>query len=164
MHQIFKHNESVRISRLVMLLLAAPTSVFFMFGDHRFGRNFLGLCKSLVQFQLMLISSILFYRLSPWHPLAQYPGPLLCKASKIYWLIATRNGNQHKVLAKLHKKYGDIVRTGVFLFGFYYSDLFASLKLHCLFKVQMKYPSRTHWPSTLLWVHQGSRRVNVSRL
>lgn len=113
-HQSFKRNESTRLSRLAALLIAVPTCVFFTFGDRSEG-VFPGLCKGLVRFQLLLISSILAYRLSPWHPLARYPGPLLCKASKIYWAVVNRNGNQNKLLAALHERYGDIVRIGACL-------------------------------------------------
>jgi hypothetical protein len=31
-----------------------------------------------------LIISILVYRVSPWHPLAKYPGPLICELTKHY--------------------------------------------------------------------------------
>lgn len=113
-HQSFKRNESTRLSRLAALLIAVPTCVFFTFGDRSEG-VFPGLCKGLVRFQLLLISSILAYRLSPWHPLARYPGPLLCKATKIYWAVVNRNGNQHKLVAALHERYGDIVRIGACL-------------------------------------------------
>ena len=52
------------------------------------------------------------YRLSPWHPLAKYPGPLLAKVSK-YWIIrVVRRGELHRTIMDLHRIYGPYVRTG----------------------------------------------------
>jgi len=82
----------------------------------------------------MLGLSISLYRLSPWHPIAQYPGPLLCKISKIYWALVTRDGQQHKLLAVLHRQYGEIVRIGGHAEGWMLTHF--SL---ILLQVQMKY-------------------------
>lgn len=62
-----------------------------------------------------LISSILVYRVSPWHPLAQYPGPLICKLTKFYLAFLSLRGKQHLYYSQLHKKYGDIVRIGTYI-------------------------------------------------
>ncbi|KAH8108260.1 high nitrogen upregulated cytochrome P450 monooxygenase 2 [Phellopilus nigrolimitatus] len=58
-----------------------------------------------VLFYLALATSIVVYRLSPWHPLARYPGPLFAKVSK-FWDC---NHVYHK---QLHDRYGPYVRTG----------------------------------------------------
>lgn len=71
-----------------------------------------GLLKTFYLFYATLLSSIVLYRLSPWHPLAQYPGPILCKISKLYWALITQTGQQHKLLGALHERYGEIVRIG----------------------------------------------------
>lgn len=51
------------------------------------------------------------YRLSPFHPLAHYPGPLLCKVSK-GWMayFACRYKKSHIYVNELHQRYGDVVR------------------------------------------------------
>ncbi|RDB16896.1 hypothetical protein Hypma_002424 [Hypsizygus marmoreus] len=59
-----------------------------------------------------LATSITVYRLSPFHPLAKYPGPLLCKISKIYFAFVSSGGKQHIYYQQLHLRYGDIVRIG----------------------------------------------------
>ncbi|KAH7913197.1 cytochrome P450 [Hygrophoropsis aurantiaca] len=59
-----------------------------------------------------LLTSLFLYRLSPFHPLARYPGPLLCKVSKFWMAWVSSDGKQHQYYCKLHKKYGDVVRIG----------------------------------------------------
>lgn len=52
------------------------------------------------------------YRLSPFHPLAKQPGPLLNRLSKVHMAWQTTKGNQHLFYADLHRIYGDVVRIG----------------------------------------------------
>jgi len=54
----------------------------------------------------------LAYRLSPFHPLANYPGPILAKSSKIWGAYLSATGDQHRCLKRLHDRYGDVVRIG----------------------------------------------------
>ena len=61
-----------------------------------------------------LFTSIALYRVSPWHPLAKYPGPLICKLTQFHLATLSLRGKQHIYYAKLHEKYGDIVRVGGF--------------------------------------------------
>ena len=59
-----------------------------------------------------LIISILVYRASPWHPLAKYPGPFICKLTKFHLAFHSVWGKQYIYYSQLHKKYGDVVRIG----------------------------------------------------
>ena len=59
-----------------------------------------------------LFASVVIYRLSPFHPLAGYPGPPLAKVTKLWGVWNTWNGDQHHVWLRLHRKYGPFVRTG----------------------------------------------------
>ena len=52
------------------------------------------------------------YRVSPFHPLARYPGPILAKVSKGWHVCQSLDGKQHVYLRRLHDTYGDIVRIG----------------------------------------------------
>ena len=59
-----------------------------------------------------LSTSVLLYRLSPFHPLARYPGPLKCKVSKLWMARLSLEGHQHRYIKTLHDRYGDFVRIG----------------------------------------------------
>lgn len=61
-----------------------------------------------------MIISIVIYRVF-LHPLtrADFPGPWYAPISKIWHVWAARQGQNHLVLAVLHEKYGDFVRTGM---------------------------------------------------
>ncbi|EJD00230.1 high nitrogen upregulated cytochrome P450 monooxygenase 2 [Fomitiporia mediterranea MF3/22] len=64
----------------------------------------------------MYYSLILFfvalYRLSPFHPLASYPGPLLPRISRFYLVWVATSGKQHLWYQDLHEQYGSFVRVG----------------------------------------------------
>ncbi|KAF8162493.1 cytochrome P450 [Mycena galopus ATCC 62051] len=61
----------------------------------------------------LLALSIVIYRLSPLHPLAHIPGPLHLKVSNlVIAYISLRGGKRNDLVAKLHKRYGKIVRIG----------------------------------------------------
>ena len=59
-----------------------------------------------------LLFFTLAYRLSPFHPLANYPGPVLAKSSKLWGAYLSATGDQHRWLKRLHDRYGDVVRIG----------------------------------------------------
>nr|BAL05147.1 cytochrome P450 [Phanerodontia chrysosporium] len=71
-----------------------------------------GLALGFTTYFAALLVSITLYRISPFHPIARYPGPLLAKISKIYHVSKIWSGKQHVYLQRLHEKYGDIVRIG----------------------------------------------------
>ena len=52
------------------------------------------------------------YRLSPWHPLAKFPGPPLAHATSLWLSNVTFGGRKHHVVHRLHAKYGLFVRIG----------------------------------------------------
>lgn len=54
----------------------------------------------------------ILYRVSPFHPLAQYPGPLLNKITKFRNLQIMRRGDLHRHHRALFQQHGDIVRVG----------------------------------------------------
>ena len=59
-----------------------------------------------------LVFFTIAYRLSSFHPLAKYPGPLLAKASKWWAAHLSGTGDQHRCIKRLHDRYGDVVRIG----------------------------------------------------
>ncbi|KAK2017789.1 cytochrome P450 [Colletotrichum eremochloae] len=54
-------------------------------------------------------ASLLLYNLY-FHPLAEYPGPWLGRASLLWRFIHTSTGRIHIDIEKLHRKYGPVVR------------------------------------------------------
>ncbi|KAI9445850.1 high nitrogen upregulated cytochrome P450 monooxygenase 2 [Lactarius psammicola] len=50
------------------------------------------------------------YRLSPFHPLAKYPGPALAKTSKLWAAHLCAAGDMHRYFKSLHERHGDVVR------------------------------------------------------
>ena len=52
------------------------------------------------------------YRLSPFHPLARFPGPTLNKITQLREMWTTGTNAFHLVHHGLHQKYGPIVRVG----------------------------------------------------
>ena len=59
-----------------------------------------------------LFSSIIIYRISPFHPLSKYPGPFLAKITKLHGIRVMKTGKNHIYHKKLHEKYGPYVRVG----------------------------------------------------
>jgi hypothetical protein len=57
-------------------------------------------------------SFALIYRLSPFHPLAKYPGPAIAKTSKLWAAYLSAKGDLHRCYKSLHDRYGDVVRVG----------------------------------------------------
>lgn len=59
-----------------------------------------------------LFTSIIVFRLL-FSPLRHIPGPLRLQVSKLTHVWDMANGQNCKLLHDLHKKYGDVVRTGM---------------------------------------------------
>ncbi|KAI0265058.1 high nitrogen upregulated cytochrome P450 monooxygenase 2 [Gloeopeniophorella convolvens] len=74
--------------------------------------NFSAFLSSLVAHNALIILYTTAYRLSPWHPLAQYPGPILARLSKFYFAAICAGGKQHLRYRELHERYGNYVRVG----------------------------------------------------
>ncbi|KAF8590792.1 cytochrome P450 [Ramaria rubella] len=56
--------------------------------------------------------STMIYRLSPFHPLASFPGPVLWRISSARLAHISFEGRRHLILDALHKKHGPFVRIG----------------------------------------------------
>ncbi|KAE9392120.1 cytochrome P450 [Gymnopus androsaceus JB14] len=61
-------------------------------------------------FYVVLLASIALYRVSPFHPLAKVPGPVLFKISKFAPLWYCWHGHQASLYKSLHACYGPVVR------------------------------------------------------
>ncbi|OBZ71224.1 hypothetical protein A0H81_08431 [Grifola frondosa] len=109
---IFKRFEPTRITVHILLLLVPPPLFATIYLSHYYS-PFCALAVAYATYLSTLVSSVLLYRVSPFHPLAQYPGPFLCKLSKLWmaW-VASYGGKQFIYIDQLHKQYGDAVRIG----------------------------------------------------
>ncbi|KAF8899774.1 cytochrome P450 [Gymnopilus junonius] len=63
-------------------------------------------------FYLALTTSICAYRLSPFHPLAKFPGPIIMRLTKLWGAWVAYQGQAHIYIKQLHDRYGPIIRIG----------------------------------------------------
>ncbi|KAI0648753.1 cytochrome P450 [Trametes meyenii] len=52
------------------------------------------------------------YRLSPWHPLASYPGPRLAKTTSLWLSYISFTGKRYEFFDRLHHQHGPFLRIG----------------------------------------------------
>ncbi|KDR79011.1 hypothetical protein GALMADRAFT_224262 [Galerina marginata CBS 339.88] len=110
-HLVFKKTETYEPAVALPLLFGVPLVLTALYAPHVAAFKF----AALVVFPLFwtsLLASIGVYRLSPWHPLAKYPGPIACRLSKFYLAFLSSEGKQHIYYGRLHEKYGNVVRVG----------------------------------------------------
>lgn len=113
-HAIYKRYEFGPAQRLLptfLFLVAVPSLPTYFFREH-FSSFLQALWVSFSVFYTTLASSIVLYRISLWHPLAEYPGPFFAKVSKFYGFYMMSTGKNHILHKKLHEKYGPYVRIG----------------------------------------------------
>lgn len=110
-HFVFKRYEPTNPLSHLGLLVVVPAilTILFLPNASTFTRAF-G-CVYLLYYSTVLVS-VIVYRLSPWHPLARYPGPIPCRISKFWMVWTSRDGKQHIYYSRLHQTYGDVVRIG----------------------------------------------------
>ncbi|OCH88922.1 high nitrogen upregulated cytochrome P450 monooxygenase 2 [Obba rivulosa] len=104
-HVIFKRYEPKEPLVHMALLVGSPAFLSFLLAPHNISATFLIFFASLA-------ASIVLYRLSPLHPLARYPGPLLHKISALDFTRIALRGRPYAYIKRLHEKYGDIIRIG----------------------------------------------------
>lgn len=75
--------------------------------------SFTAVCAA-IQLSVLAMATIL-YRLSPWHPLAKFPGPISYRISSLRSAQVVASGVRHKTVDALHKRYGKFVRLGEWL-------------------------------------------------
>ena len=94
-------------------LFLSPTSFLYLY-DLGIDALWIRLIIVHALYWAALTISITAYRLSPHHPLARYPGPLIARITRLWTLYKVLGGEQHAYFHHLHETYGDIVRTGMF--------------------------------------------------
>lgn len=109
-HFVFNRWEPLHLIPVSTLLLILP--VLFSTLLIPYYSTVSGIGIGLLTFYATLASSIALYRISPFHPIARYPGPFLSKMTKLWHVWQTLNGKQHLYLRRMHERYGDVVRIG----------------------------------------------------
>ena len=110
-HLYFKHHEPENYWKTGGVLLSLPLVPAAILVPHVSSTTY-AIQLAFLIFFASLFSSIILYRISPFHPLAGYPGPLLWRITKFVPAWYGAKGKHHIALKKLHERYGPIVRTG----------------------------------------------------
>ncbi|RPD58907.1 high nitrogen upregulated cytochrome P450 monooxygenase 2 [Lentinus tigrinus ALCF2SS1-7] len=113
-HQLFRRYEIYSVSIHAFLFLVPPALVAVHVSSQSSCTLPLSaaLVNALVSYIGALAASVVAYRLSPLHPLARYPGPVWRKVSMIGPAILAATGHRAQAFVEMHKKYGNIVRSG----------------------------------------------------
>lgn len=115
-HGIFIHGEwhlrtpAIAISHIVLIL---GSLCILRYGVDTFTEAGQRLLVVAGCYLTTLFTSISIYRLF-FHPLSQFPGPKLAALTKFWHVYQSRHSTNYLVMDKVHKKYGNLVRTGRF--------------------------------------------------
>ncbi|TFK74247.1 cytochrome P450 [Pluteus cervinus] len=110
-HLVFNRLEPRSIPAFGSLLCFIPISLG-VYLRHHFHNTVLGILWIWALYLIALVCSTIAYRLSSFHPLAKYPGPVMCRITKLWLARIGWTGKQYLYYQELHTLYGDIVRTG----------------------------------------------------
>ncbi|KAF8070186.1 cytochrome P450 [Lyophyllum atratum] len=110
-HLVCRKLEPRKLLWHIILLIVAPLSLTPLIVPH-FSWVISAALAAWSCYLTSLLVCTVAYRLSPFHPLAKYPGPLVCRVSKVWFALIAYNGKQHIYYNALHRRYGDIVRIG----------------------------------------------------
>jgi cytochrome P450 len=108
---VFHYLEPEKPFQLTILLVVIPVTLAPLIRP-LMSSFFLAISLGLFCHNALILLCTVAYRLSPFHPLAKYPGPVPNRVSKFWMAYITSSGKQHLHIRKLHEIYGDIVRTG----------------------------------------------------
>ncbi|KAI0093392.1 high nitrogen upregulated cytochrome P450 monooxygenase 1 [Irpex rosettiformis] len=110
---IFKKYEPENVLVFALLLVITPASLVPIVQQAPTTLLVATLTTFATYWSLILVLTVL-YRISPFHPLAKYPGPLLCKVSKLWMAhVTASSGKAHIYVQEIHRIYkSDIVRIG----------------------------------------------------
>ena len=112
-HRWFNQYEP-SVSCCLLFVLVVPALLATFLTDHALSSK-MTFSATYAVFFMTLFTSIVGYRLSPFHPLARYPGPIVCKVSQLWTVVINSSGKAHHYRKLLHDQYGPIVRIGMSL-------------------------------------------------
>ncbi|KAF9476613.1 cytochrome P450 [Pholiota conissans] len=116
-HLWMKSHNPLCLDHFLAVLLIAPLvlvciSVLTTTGHLDFHCFINSAPAAFVVFYSALVVFVAAYRLSPYHPLAKYPGPKIMKITKLWGTWIAYKGKTHEYLKKLHDQYGPTIRIG----------------------------------------------------
>ena len=106
-----KHYDPVEIKISLSILTVLPSISAWWLSQNGYTTALSIVCAYSL-FYIVLLSSVIGYRLSPSHPLAKYPGPTVMKITKLWAAWIAYGGKTHIYMKALHDQYGSIVRIG----------------------------------------------------
>ncbi|GAW10037.1 cytochrome p450 [Lentinula edodes] len=110
-HLWFKAHEPKSMLPFLATILIIPTFPAYVLSCSQISL-ILACCLAYPSFYMLLFISIGSYRLSPFHPLANYPGPTIAKISKVWTVHKSMDGKLAHYYKMLHDQYGPIVHVG----------------------------------------------------
>ncbi|KZT11544.1 cytochrome P450 [Laetiporus sulphureus 93-53] len=110
-HIVFRKFEPRELLPLAALLVVVPAILAYLLCNARDSFIWTSSAAYLSYYAALLTSTVI-YRLSPLHPMAKHPGPIMCKISKIWLAYIVSRGKLHVYLRQLHETYGPVVRVG----------------------------------------------------
>lgn len=96
---------------MLSLILGPPTVISVLLLSSNRG-SVIAIIRSFAIHIGSLIASVVAYRLSPYHPLASFPGPVVCRITRLWACYIVYREKQHQYYKYLHDRYGTHVRTG----------------------------------------------------
>lgn len=125
-HLVYRKLEPRRLLWHIVLLFLAPLSLTPLLTPN-FSRVVWAALATWSTYLTSLVVCTVLYRLSPLHPLAGCPGPLICRVSKVWFALVAYGGKQHLYYNELHRRYGDTVRMGPNELSFCTPDVIAPM-------------------------------------
>lgn len=112
-HFFYQRWQPDSIKGHTLLLLGVPFALgYYLLEQGAYAGLFSALFYTLFVYLSILTTSVVAYRLSPFHPLAKYPGPLIARVTRLWAVYKAYGRQQHVYYHELHEKYGEVVRTG----------------------------------------------------
>jgi hypothetical protein len=147
---LFRRFEPRSASSRVTLLVVIPALLSLPVSHSAPWPYYTALPLTLIAHGGGLVFFTVAHRLSPFHPLAKYPGPIIAKSSKWWVAYISFRGDLHRYYKCLHDRYGDIVRIGLgnpscvtlplTHFQAPTSSLFATLPSSTLYSAKVAFP------------------------
>lgn len=110
-HYTFNRHEPTTPQPVLVTIFSVP-SIWSLLFVYRSASLISATLFSFSTYFSVLALSIAAYRLSPFHPLASFPGTTISKLTKWWGVWETYDGHHYIRVHELHKKYGPIVRVG----------------------------------------------------